>query len=371
MIRVLFIARYHDQAMQKKIQCMAQDKELDITCVYPLKWNDAYGSRPVVVLPNHQAKVKQVNIFGNPDDPHRALYQTISFGMMKIRPHIIHAEEEPDSLSALQIVWAKRVFSPYSHIVFNTWQNILRPMRLGVKVVLNTSLSAADAMLCASSEAAQVLKRENFEKPVCVIPPNGVDTEVFKPCHLEKNSSHEPFLLGYLGRFVPEKGLETVLEAMKFLPPHVFFVLAGAGRFKENLQTIALNLGLENRIRFQNPLQPNEVPEWLCSLDALVLPSRTTQVWKEQFGRVLVEAMACGIPVIGSDSGAIPEVIGDAGLIFEEGNSRVLAQSVMSLLDSYDLRKHLSKKGILRIKENFTQEQIARKTCDFYKEVAK
>ena len=63
----------------------------------------------------------------------------------------------------------------------------------------------------------------------------------------------------------------------------------------------------------------NDVPRHLRALDALVLPSESTPLWKEQFGHVLIEAMACGVPVVGSDSGAIPEVIGEAGLLFPGG----------------------------------------------------
>ena len=104
-------------------------------------------------------------------------------------------------------------------------------------------------------------------------------------------------------------------------------------------------------------------------LDALVLPSLTRPNWIEQFGRVLPEAMACETPVIGSSSGEIPHVIGEAGLVFQEGNVQELVASVRKLLDDPELYTRLAAKGRQRVLENYTQEQIARQTYEVYKEM--
>ena len=100
-----------------------------------------------------------------------------------------------------------------------------------------------------------------------------------------------------------------------------------------------------------------------------MLPSRTTPVWKEQFGRVLAEAMACKVPVIGSDSGAIREVIGDAGLIFPEGNVAALADCLRLLNASPSLRHDLAERGYVRASGLYTQEHIAEQTADFYRQL--
>jgi len=99
------------------------------------------------------------------------------------------------------------------------------------------------------------------------------------------------------------------------------------------------------------------------------LPSRTTRVWKEQFGRVLTEAMACRVPVIGSNSGAIPEVIGDAGLIFPEGDARALAGCLRRLIESPDLCRELGERGYVRVMRLYTQERIAEQTAEFYRQI--
>ena len=97
----------------------------------------------------------------------------------------------------------------------------------------------------------------------------------------------------------------------------------------------------------------------MIGLDVLVLPSLTRANWKEQFGRVLVEAMACGTPPLGSSSGEIPNVIGDAGLVFPEGDASALAESLQRLMDDTNLREALSRRGPVRVNAHFTQHQVA------------
>ena len=110
------------------------------------------------------------------------------------------------------------------------------------------------------------------------------------------------------------------------------------------------------------------MPEVLQGLDAVVLPSLTTPRWKEQFGRILIEAMACGVPVVGSDSGEIPEVIGDAGLIVPEGNASVLARALQCLYDDRELREDLSRRGRRRVLERFTHAHVADLTAKAYRQ---
>jgi glycosyltransferase involved in cell wall biosynthesis len=104
-------------------------------------------------------------------------------------------------------------------------------------------------------------------------------------------------------------------------------------------------------------------------MDCLVLPSRTTRKWKEQFGRVLIEAMACEVPVIGSDSGEIPNVIGDSGLVFKEGDVGDLSSKLEVLINNKDVRVELARKGRQRVLNNFTQEKAAEETYKIYQKM--
>ncbi|HEX6512756.1 MAG TPA: glycosyltransferase, partial [Chloroflexota bacterium] len=109
------------------------------------------------------------------------------------------------------------------------------------------------------------------------------------------------------------------------------------------------------------------MPALYSRMDCLALPSLTTPAWKEQFGRAAVEAMACGVPVVGSDSGEIPHVLGEAGLVVPEGNAGALAAALQRLHDDAPKRHAMAEKGRRRVEERFTQRQIARETYEFYR----
>jgi glycosyltransferase involved in cell wall biosynthesis len=109
------------------------------------------------------------------------------------------------------------------------------------------------------------------------------------------------------------------------------------------------------------------MPYYYSGLDVLVLPSRTRSNWKEQFGRVLIEAMACQVAVVGARCGAIPEVIGDAGLTFTEGDPADLRAQLQTLLENARQRLELAEKGRQRVLDRFTQSQIAARTVEIYR----
>lgn len=363
-IRVLHIARYRSPSMERKLELMAARPDLALWLLRPAFWEDEYGRRPVnPVVPGCQ--VIRVPMLGRANDPHRALYRTLSFGLGAIQPHVIHAEEEPDSLTALQIALTRRLFAPQAKLILHTWQNINRPKRWYVRLVTRIPLQAADGILCANREALEVLRQMGYKGETEVIPPIGVDTRVFRP--LERRLDPAVFRVAYAGRFVPEKGLDTLLEAVARLGSKVELWLIGDGPQQAVLQTLAQDLGINGRVRWIPPVSSDQMPGLLAQVNAMVLPSRTTPVWKEQFGRVLVEAMACKVPVVGSDCGAIPEVIGETGLIFPEGETSVLTDCLCRLIASSALCRELAERGYARVQALYTQERVAARTADFYR----
>lgn len=364
-IRVLHIARYRAPSMERKLEVMATRPELALWLVRPTFWEDEYG-RVAVNPAVSGCQVRRIPLVGSINDPHRALYRTLTFGLPSIRPHIIHAEEEPDSLAAFQIAMARRLFAPQAKLILHTWQNVNRPKRWYVRLVTHISLREADAILCANSEGVQVLREMGYSGPTAVIPPIGVDTRIFRP--LERRPS-QAFVVAYAGRFVPEKGLDTLMEAVARLGPGVELWLIGNGPYRPALEELSRKLRIEELVRWLEPVPPKRMPGILAQVDVVVLPSRTTRVWKEQFGRILVEAMACKVPVVGSDSGAIPEVVGDAGLIFPEGDATALAECLRRLKESPELRQELAERGCVRAATHYSQERTGSLSVNFYKEV--
>ena len=370
MIRVLLIARYRHPTMLRKAQALAAYPEMHLRTVIPVRWQDHFFSTTQTDTQSPGEERFALPMLGNPTDPHRALYRTLTFGMRAFHPHIVHAEEEPDSLAALQIVLARRIFAPRAKLILHTWQNLDRPKALHVRAVLRVTLSAADAVFCANREAVALLRRWGYTRPAPLIPAIGVDTETFRPC---KPPDSQVFNVGYVGRLVPEKGVDTLLEAVAQLQSRgpgrpATVTLVGDGPSLATLQKQITRLGLSRQITFLGPMTPEQVAEQLCSFHALVLPSRTTPVWKEQLGRVLLEAMAAGVPVIGSDSGAIPEVIGEAGLIFPEGDAAALARHLANLAGDPVLWSELRHRGLARAQE-YSQTELAARTLTFYREL--
>jgi glycosyltransferase involved in cell wall biosynthesis len=126
--------------------------------------------------------------------------------------------------------------------------------------------------------------------------------------------------------------------------------------------------GLLERAEFTGAVNFALVPEYFHKLDLMVIPTQTTKRIREQFGRVIVEAMASGVPVIGSTCGAIPEVIGDAGLVVPEGDAGALADALRRMLSDENLRERLATEGLARV-EHYSWERVAEKTYALYQQV--
>ena len=148
--------------------------------------------------------------------------------------------------------------------------------------------------------------------------------------------------VAYFGRLTPEKGLHLLLEALALLQdlPWSFMVDHFSDYktdYTRELEAKIAALGIQDRVVYFDA-RHDEMPDYMNAADIVVLPSISTPKWKEQYGRVLPEAMACGKVVVGSDSGAIPELVADQGHIFPEGNVTALAALLRRLLLADDLK---------------------------------
>ncbi len=162
-----------------------------------------------------------------------------------------------------------------------------------------------------------------------------------------------PFVVGYFGRVEQYKGVELLVNALaRFSNRDWQLSIVGTGGYEESLRQTAHNLSIDKNIVLAGAVPMEQVPRYLNACDVVVIPSCTTPTWKEQFGRVATEAMACGIPVITSDSGSLPEVVGDAGIIVAEQNSDAIFEALQRLAEDQDYRKkssqRLDKPGWLR-----------------------
>jgi glycosyltransferase involved in cell wall biosynthesis len=219
---------------------------------------------------------------------------------------------------------------------------------------------------------ARMLRRGVPPERVTVLPQLGLDAARYAAGNAAlaraagAPRSLGPPVVGYVGRLVPEKGVDVLIEALEHFDARLLVVGDGVARASLEAWTSAWP---EGKATFTGAVADMEVPNYLACMDALVLPSRTTASWAEQFGHVLIEAMAAGVPVVGSSSGAIPEVIGEAGLVFPEGDSAALRAQLGVLFDDPVLRKRLVERGRARVERLYTNERIARAQREIYRQV--
>ena len=283
----------------------------------------------------------------------------------EFKPDLIHIEQEPFSLSAFQLVQIGK--REGMKLVLTILQNLDKRYPLPLRMIECYNLQHIDHLVAVTDEIKRLWQRRSAREDTSVIP-LGYDPAKFHPqsCQaLRASLNLKGFVIGYLGRLIEAKGVTTLLQATAKLKREFTLLIGGRGPYKKNIIKLAKRRGLENKLVFVEPSH-EEVPDYINCMDVLVLPSFTTSRWTEQFGRVLIEAMACGVPVIGSSSGAIPWVIGDAGLIFQERNPGDLAHQLERVINDTTLRQNLKKKGTERALAKFTWKKIAQKMHTVY-----
>jgi glycosyltransferase involved in cell wall biosynthesis len=346
---------------QRKLEALAE-QGVTLRVLVPPSWKDERGEQKLERLYTHGYDLQEVPIVLN-GNFHLHFYPTLRREMQRFQPDIVHIDEEPYNLATwLALFHARR---QQAKTLFFSWQNILRhyppPFAWGERWVLDT----IDYALVGTDSAGQVWRDKGYRGQLSTIPQFGTDLQHFQPqAHPER-----PLTIGYIGRMVEEKGIAILLEAVAKLQGEWRLRLVGGGTIIEQLHTQAQHLGIAERVVFVGQLPSTEIVQQYHQLDVLVLPSLTRPNWKEQFGRVLVEAMACELAVVGSDSGAIPSVIGDSGLIVPENNTVALTQALQSLLDNPNYCRELGQRGRQRALTHFTHDGIAQATVAVYQQM--
>lgn len=292
-------------------------------------------------------------------------YPRLGEALAGFSPDIIFADEEPYSLVTTQALqWQARLHCKFA---FYTKQNLYKQYLPPFSFMQARALAQADHALVISEEAAEVLRQKGYKGGLTELP-HGVDPELIQPkdsSELRERLGIQGPVVGYLGRIAGEKGVWDLLAAarilVKRLGPVFTVVLIGDGPARERLADAARMQLPPGLFRFTGSVAHNAVPDYLNLMDILVLPSRTQTHWKEQFGRVLVEASGCGIPLVGSSSGHIPSLINrmGGGLVFQEGDPTDLADKMQTLLEDPELARRLGENGRRAVLAEFTYEKVA------------
>ena len=364
-MKVLFIShssviKYH----QQKLDILARKYALEITLVTPPYWPEGGRDEPLdKTFPSIKYLVGKI-FFLKTHMLH--FYLNADEIVAQEKPDIVHIEEEPFNTPCWQFVLAAK--KRKIKTVFFTWENILRKHNPVYSYFENYCVKNCDYMIAGNEAGKTIYTQKGFKKPVAVIPQYGINLEAFPEIAREVPNLWQVL---YMGRITPEKGIETLVTAFKGLPENVVLNIAGTGtpEYTALIKNKIKEAGLENKTIFHGHINRDSVPNLLASMHILVLPSLTTPIWKEQFGRVLVEAMASKMVVIGSDSGEIPFVIGKAGLVFPEGQAEELRERIKRVINETGLFLTLAQAGRVRAAEKYTNEKIAAELYEVYKKI--
>ncbi len=351
-----------------KWELMARDGLADVELHLPHHWPSwEHDYRPTPVeQPRFRIRIHHALRTGREDQYFFA--PKFSRGLGAGNFDILHVEQGTTAFVYLQALRERNRASRKTKSCFFTWINWESRLRWPWTAVERFTLHHSEGAICGNGEAADILRRHGFRGKTAVIPQLGVDTDFYSPgsgVALRERLGLKAPVIGFIGRLVEEKGIRLLLDAAKKLDSPASLLILGSGPLESEL----LRFQNETRIQLVHvPAVPHDaVRDYIRAMDMLVLPSFSTPRWKEQFGHVLIEAMACEVPVIGSTSAAIPEVIGDAGLLFQEGSSDDLLLKLKTLMDSPSECTRLGKLGRERVLARFTNGQVARQTVEFWK----
>jgi glycosyltransferase involved in cell wall biosynthesis len=292
---------------------------------------------------------------------HVHFYPRLGPLLSDFRPEVFHVDEEAFNFATFHAMWLGRRLG--ARMAFYTWANIHRRLPPPFSLFERACFAWSGRAFAGNRAAEAILRAKGYRQPIDVLPQFGVEPALFHPATAPV--AHQ-YTIGYVGRLVEPKGVHVLLRALAGLRGDWRAVIAGEGEQRPALAALAADLGLAERVCFAGRVAGDAVPDFYRGLDVLAVPSLTTPTWKEQFGRVIIEAMACQVAVVGSDSGEIPHVIGDGGLVTPEGDPAALAAALQRLLDDPAERARLAAAGRARVLAHYTQASLARQYYDAY-----
>ncbi len=370
----------------EKLRSLAQlEPDIEVTVVVPKRWRPG-GVQKDIVEPQPRDegsfRIVPVSNFSQNNQGMLCFSTDLIPLLRQFRPDIIQVEQGSKSLAYIETITLNRLLGLGAKNVFFTWWNLPYDLKFPVSLLEAYNLKHTDGLVVGNQDGADILRDRGYAGPVAVMPQLGIDETLFQPAPQPELRArlgiqdHE-FVVGFVGRFVPEKGLMTLCEALAGLTDRPWkWLMLGRGPLQEKLEAEATKAGICDRIIWVESVPHDQVPDYINAMDTLVLPSETdltefktlTSVgWKEQFGHVLIEAMACAVPVIGSDSGEIPHVIQDAGLVFPEKNAEALRDRLLQLMNNAEFAAQIGQRGYQRAMVHYTNRALAKQLLDFYR----
>jgi len=343
----------------------------DITLLIPSNWINEYGNQVASDWPAFKGKVIRVPVWKSGNIILHAYRGSMKKILREVNPDVIYVNHEPYAVATAQVYWANRR-SIRKPIGFYSCQNIVKkyppPFRWTESMVYSNS--AFSFPITATVD--QVHRTKGYRGPSTLMP-LGVDPTIYYPrentdaIRRELGVPDDVVLIGYLGRIVPEKGLITLLRGLNTIREMNWRIaVIGAGSFDAEFDRMSAELGLKDKVIRKGYIPHADAPQYFSAFDVTVLPSETQANWREQFGRVIIESLMCGTPVVGSDSGEIATLINElgGGSVFPERDAAALGAALAEMIRDPALRDGKAATGRMRSIELYATPSLAARFAD-------
>jgi glycosyltransferase involved in cell wall biosynthesis len=370
-LRIVTVGHSYVVGLNRAVMArVAQSPEVEMTVVAPRFFQgdlrpmnlEEEDGQPYRLVPVEARLTRYIHIF---------YYKGLEDAIRPGEVDLVHAWEEPYIMAGYQVARAAREAG--ARYFFRSAQSLPKAYPPPFSHFEEYCLRRADAFVAGGHLVYEALRARPGYPPLGEVITLGVDEERFRPdpaagAELRRQLGLEGPIIGFLGRLTAAKGLDILMAALDRVPPPWSFLALGSGPYDEVLRRWSRERGWPDRVRVM--LAPHaEVPRYLQAMDLLVAPSQTTPNWKEQFGRMITEAFASGVPIIGSDSGEIPHVIADAGVVAPEADPAAWAEAIAGLLQSPERRRHLAEAGLERFHRYYSASRVAARYLEFYRRV--
>jgi len=371
----------------EKLRALSQlETGIEVTVIVPKRWKPGGVQNKIITTQYRDEGKFRIVPVSNFSQNHQGM---LTFGadliplLRQFRPQIIQVEQGSRGLAYAEMIALNQFLGLRAKNVFFTWWNLPYKLKFPVSLIETYNLNHSHGIVSGNQDGVEVLRQRGYKGPIKVMPQLGVDENLFTPKPQPELAAKlgikaNEFVVGFVGRFVQEKGLLTLLSALITLKDKSWkLLLLGRGPLQSELMSKAEENKIKDKIILVESVPHDQVCHYINLMNTLVLPSETTDEfktltavgWKEQFGHVLIEAMACKVPVIGSNSGEIPHVIGETGLVFSEGDAQALANCLVQFMEKPELAKNLGEMGYQKAMAKYTNKALAKQQLEFYKEL--
>lgn len=357
------------QNLRRRWRLLAEHHPVDVTLIVPRLWRSDWLREEVEFRPK-PVKESGYRVLPLPTTSNRDwmkyVFLSHDMGFRSIEPDLVHVQYASMALIHQQSILYRNLWASDAKYTFFTMNALGVPtQKLHHRLRWRRLKHQADAALGHYPGCKTSLREAQFEKPIYLQTSYGVDEFLYYPDPESRQEMREElgfedqFVIGFVGRLTSDKGLDDLLEALPLHGIDWSLLIVGDGDMREDVEHEVRRNGWESRVKMTGYIPQQEVPKHMRAMDCYVLGSKSRDDWIDTFPRTLVQAMACEVPVVVSDSGSLPFQVQDAGLVYAEGDISGLRAHLMTLAEDTDLRRTLAERGSTQSVERFGQRALA------------